>query len=272
MGLHALPARVDSRTVKMYDAFSSDYDRFVDWPGRLKLELPFLLSQLNESGARRVLDAACGTGRHALALAQRGFDVAGADLSASMVARASANARESNVRAEFRQAGFGDLAAAFGRASFDAIVCLGNSLPHVLDPAHLTRTLDDFGACLRPGGVLIVQNRNFDAVLASRQRFMEPQTHREGEREWLFLRIYDFDPDGLLTFNVITLRREANTAWEQATVSTRLRPQPQAELAQALMESGFESLAFFGDMSGSVFDAASSGNLVIAGRATTARG
>ncbi len=247
----------------MYDAFSSDYDRFVDWPGRLKLELPFLLSQLTASGARRVLDAACGTGRHAIALAQHGFDVAGADLSASMVARATANAREANVTAGFRQAGFGDLASAYGRASFDAIVCLGNSLPHVLDPAHLTRTLDDFGACLRPDGVLIVQNRNFDAVLASRQRWMEPQMRREGEREWLFVRFYDFDPDGLLTFNVITLRREASAAWEQAPVSTRLRAQPQAELAKALSESGFASLAFFGDMSGSAFDAVSSGNLVI---------
>ncbi|MCX6026394.1 MAG: class I SAM-dependent methyltransferase [Chloroflexi bacterium] len=256
----------------MYDAFSSDYDRFVDWPGRLKLELPFLLSQLNESGAHRVLDAACGTGRHAIALAQRGFEVAGADLSASMVARASANARESNVRAEFRQAGFGDLAAAFGRASFDAIVCLGNSLPHVLDPAHLTRTLDDFGACLRPGGMLIVQNRNFDAVLASRLRWMEPQAHREGEREWLFMRFYDFDPDGLLTFNIITLQREAHAAWEQATVSTRLRPQPQAELAQAFAESGFASLTFFGDMSGSAFDRAVSGNLVIVCRTTKGSG
>ena len=263
MGLHPLPARVDSRTVNMYDAFSSDYDRFVDWPGRLKLELPFLVSQLNASGARRVLDAACGTGRHAIALAQRGFDVAGADLSGNMITRATANAREADVAAEFRQAGFGDLASAYGRASFDAVICLGNSLPHVLDPAHLTKTLDDFVACLRPAGMLIVQNRNFDAVLASRQRWMEPQMHREGEREWLFLRFYDFDPDGLLTFNVITLRREANAPWEQATVSTRLRAQPQAELAKALSESGFASLTFFGDMSGSAFDAVSSGNLVI---------
>ena len=247
----------------MYDAFSSDYDRFVDWPGRLKLELPFLLGHLNARGAQRVLDAACGTGWHAIALAQHGFDVAGGDLSASMVARATANAREAEVTAEFRQAGFGDLASAFGRDSFDAVLCLGNSLPHVLDPAHLTRTLEDFAACLRPGGMLIVQNRNFDAVLATHQRWMEPQVHREGESEWLFLRFYDFDPDGLLTFNVITLRREADSAWEQATGSTRLRPQPKAELAKALSESGFESLTFFGDMSGSGFDAISSGNLAI---------
>jgi hypothetical protein len=26
----------------MYDSFSADYDRFVDWPGRLAAELPFI--------------------------------------------------------------------------------------------------------------------------------------------------------------------------------------------------------------------------------------
>jgi hypothetical protein len=46
----------------MYDDFSSDYDRFVDWPGRLAAELPFIERQLRAVGARRVLDAACGTG------------------------------------------------------------------------------------------------------------------------------------------------------------------------------------------------------------------
>ncbi len=247
----------------MYDTFSYDYDRFVDWPGRLKHEIPFLLGHLRAAGAHRVLDAACGTGRHAIALAELGFEVAGADGSAGMIARASANARESNVRAEFRQTAFGDLAAAYGLASFDAILCLGNSLPHVLDIAQLTRTLSDFAACLRPGGVLIIQNRNFDAVLAARARWMEPQAHREGEREWLFVRFYDFDADGLLTFNILTLRREPGSQWEQAVISTRLRAQPQAELAVALTETGFESLASFGDMSGSAFDPVSSGNLVI---------
>ena len=62
----------------MYDDFSQDYDRFVDWPGRLAVELPFLEARLKEGGARRVLDAACGTGMHALALAERGYEAAGA--------------------------------------------------------------------------------------------------------------------------------------------------------------------------------------------------
>ena len=68
-----------------YDNFSPDYDRFVSWSGRLAIEMPFLEQKLRETGARRVLDAACGTGMHAIALAQVGFETAGADLSAGMI-------------------------------------------------------------------------------------------------------------------------------------------------------------------------------------------
>ena len=59
----------------MYDDFSFDYDRFVDWPGRLAAELAFVEGQLQAVGARRVLDAACGTGMHALELARRGYEI-----------------------------------------------------------------------------------------------------------------------------------------------------------------------------------------------------
>ena len=59
----------------MYDDFSSNYDRFVNWPGRLAAELPFIERQLQAVEARRVLDAACGTGRHArLCDCWRGFE------------------------------------------------------------------------------------------------------------------------------------------------------------------------------------------------------
>ncbi|MDY7040920.1 MAG: class I SAM-dependent methyltransferase, partial [Chloroflexota bacterium] len=80
------------RTVPLYDPFSSDYDRFVNWKERLAYELPFIERQLTAVGARRVLDAACGTGMHAIALAQRGYEVIGADLSAGMIERARENA------------------------------------------------------------------------------------------------------------------------------------------------------------------------------------
>jgi 2-polyprenyl-3-methyl-5-hydroxy-6-metoxy-1,4-benzoquinol methylase len=256
----------------MYDTFSNDYDRFVNWNNRLAGELPFIEAQLatvvSAAGRSvRVLDAACGTGMHAIALAQRGHTCAGADLSASMIDRARGNAAAAGVEIPFLAVGFGELANAFG-GGFDAVLCLGNSLPHLLTPADLADALVDFAACLRPGGLLLIQNRNFDAVIASRQRWMEPQAHSEsrgeGVGEWLFLRFYDFEPNGLIQFNIVTLRRLGNAAWEQSITSTRLRPLLHGELVSALEQAGFKQVTAYGGLNGSPFDAGASGNLVLA--------
>ena len=251
----------------MYDEFSTDYDRFVNWPARLAVEVPFLQTQLQAAGAHRVLDAACGTGQHALALAQRGYSVTGADLSPRMIEKAVANARAQGVQVEFVAAAFGDLQAQVG-GGFDAVLCLGNSLPHLLTPADLAAALADFSACLRPGGLLLIQNRNFDRVLAHRERWMEPQAHREGEREWLFLRFYDFEDDGTIAFNIITLHRQAGPGWTQHLATTHLWPQRHQELLAALAAAGFGRVTAYGDMQGAPFQAESSGNLVLAAHHT----
>ncbi len=91
---------------------------------------------------------------------------------------------------------------------------------------------------------------------------MEPQARREGDREWLFLRFYDFDPDGLLTFNVVRLARTGGS-WEQRVMSTRIWPLQQAELIDALQTAGFAEAVCWGDMQGAPFDPEDSPNLVM---------
>jgi len=256
----------------MYDAFSSDYDRFVNWPERLRMELPFILELLAPLGGQaRVLDAACGTGMHALALAQQGYRVVGTDLSSGMIERARANAVEAGGQVEFVVACFGELAPVLRSEvlldpPFDAVLCLGNSLPHLLSPEDLEAALLDFSACLRPGGQLLIQSRNFDAVMAQHLRWMEPQSYLEGQSEWIFVRFYDFEAQGLITFNIITLHREGRGDWAQNLVTTQLRPLLHAELTGALAQAGFQGLTSHGNMAGAAFDPVTSGNLVLTGR------
>ena len=264
----------------MYDDFSVDYDRFVDWDARLAAEMPFIERRLEAASARRVLDTACGTGRHAIALAEKGYQVVGADSSPGMIKQARANAPDiGRGEPRFLVAGFGELTSTLGLAPgkrssaretnsrFDAVLCLGNSLPHVLTPTDLDVALEDVSNCLRPGGLLLVQNRNFDAVLAERERWMGPQGHQEGETDWLFIRFYDFDADGLLTFNVVRLRREEGDDWSQEVGSTRLWPLTEHELAPAVQGAGFGDMRLYGDMRGAPFDPDTSPNLIVAARA-----
>jgi SAM-dependent methyltransferase len=261
-------------SVPLYDQFS-DYDRFVNWERRLAYELPFIEAQLSSADARRVLDAACGTGRHALALAERGYSVVGTDLSASMIERARENARGMKSVA-FLVAGFGQLEARILGATsrkagtggaggrFDALLCLGNSLPHALTVADLRSTLADFAAVLRSGGLVLIQIRNMDAVVARRERWMPLQQRAAADgREWLFVRFYDF-VDDLLTFNVVTLERKGEEPWREHVHSTRLYPWRREQLVSALGATGFVDVTCYGDMAGGAFDELTSGNLVLA--------
>ncbi len=256
---------------QMYDSLSADYDHFVHWPGRLALEMPFIETQLHalvsEDRPLRVLDAACGTGMHTIELARRGYLSTGADLSAGMIAQARQNAQAACVQVDFQVAGFGELADRFW--GFDAVLCLGNSLPHLLSEAALASALRDFKACLRPGGLLIIQNRNFDAVLARQERWMNPEPYSEGNQEWIFVRFYDFDPDGLISFHIITLARCGVSPWQQKVSSTRLYPQRQAMLEDALKVAGFANVAVFGDLTSNPFDPNTSPNLVLAAHSNT---
>jgi glycine/sarcosine N-methyltransferase len=250
----------------MYEILSSEYDRFVDWPSRLAIELPFIIDKLQKKEARHVLDAAAGTGMHTIALAQQGYQTAGADISRGMIEQARLNAQEAGIEVRFEITGFGELEHTFGAASFDALLCLGNSLPHLLSHDELDKTLADFAATLKPGGMLLIQNRNFDAVVANHARWMDPQSHTEDGAEWIFQRFYDFEPDGLLTFNMIILKRLGHGSWSQQVISSRLRPILKFELILSLSEAGFETLKLFGKMGGSAFNPDLSPNLVVLAR------
>lgn len=245
--------------VPLYDALAADYDRFVNWEGRLAHELPFFERLFRERGVRRVLDAACGTGHHAVALAQRGYRVVGADLSAAMIEQARENAAAAGVDVRFVVAGLGELAAQ--GESFEAVICLGNSLPHLLTAGAVDAALADFATVLRPAGVLVIQNRNFDRVWVDRERFMPPQSHRDGDQEWLFLRFYDFGQE-TLTFNMIRLRRTGQ-GWTQDVEATELRPILCDDLATSLSAVCLDDIKLYGGYDGSAFEPAQSDDLIV---------
>lgn len=52
----------------------------MSWVEDTKRQVDFLVEKLNLTGNERILDLACGFGRHSLELARRGFDVIGVDI------------------------------------------------------------------------------------------------------------------------------------------------------------------------------------------------
>jgi SAM-dependent methyltransferase len=119
---------------------------------------------LRQRGAKKVLDVATGTGFHSVRLLDAGFDVTSADGSPEMLARAFANGRRHSkilrtVQADWRWLNR-DL---HGR--FDAVICLGNSFTHLFAERDRRKALAEFYSALRHDGVLILDQRNYDAIL-----------------------------------------------------------------------------------------------------------
>jgi SAM-dependent methyltransferase len=235
----------------------------VNWQARLANELPFIRQRLQEVKAKRVLEAACGTGQHGIALAHEGYQVICAEASTGMLRQVRQNARDSAVRVDDVQAGFGEVRSKVN-GECDAVLCLGNSLVHALSHAALVDALADFAAVLRPGGILIVQNRNYDKVLQEHQRFMPVETAQRDGKEFLFFRFLDFGDD-LITFNMVTMIKEEDK-WRSVIGSTEHRPITLAEAELSLREAGFSSWTTYGDYQEHAFDPSASNDLIIVAR------
>jgi len=174
-----------------------------------------------------------------------------------MIEKARENAGDRNI--EFIQAGFTDTEKIGG--VFDAVTCLGNSLPHVLSDAELDASLRAMFDCLLPGGVLIIHGNNYDRILGRRERFMPLAQGKRGGREHLFLRFFDFD-DELLTFNVVTLAKESGE-WRMSADSSTHRALTRDLLVGRLEKIGFVNLQVFGSFAGEPFEKLDSDNLII---------
>jgi len=102
---------------------------------------------------RRLLDLATGTGSMAIELAARGYDVTGVDLSEPMLEQARGKAQEAALEISFLQGDAAELS--LPPASFDAVVCLYDSLNYILDPKRLRRAFEGVAVSLVPGGPFV---------------------------------------------------------------------------------------------------------------------
>ncbi len=127
--------------------------------------------------AGRLLDAACGIGRHSAHFASRGWRVVGLELVPQYVERARKLAHEMEVesRVDFRTGDLREVASLLeGEAPFDAIINILTSIGYWEDETDLSilRQLHDLA---RPEGVLVLDTINRDYVL----RHFEPTSVEE---------------------------------------------------------------------------------------------
>ncbi|MDO8630378.1 MAG: class I SAM-dependent methyltransferase, partial [Phycisphaerales bacterium] len=180
-------------------AWSSDegarwYDRSIDWSARLSREVPVLCEVFGQPAAGGVLDAGCGSGHQAAALAKRGYRVVGADASEFMLSVARQIASNENANVRWVRAAYTELCQTVG-AGFDGVYCLGNSLAAAGSREGVRAAVEQFGKCLRPGGRLFIQVLNFERMRKEIPCVQGPRVaHVEG-REYVSVRQFHFVED-----------------------------------------------------------------------------
>jgi glycine/sarcosine/dimethylglycine N-methyltransferase len=152
-------------TEEYIPGFVEKWDSLIDWEKRRQSEGNFFIDLLRKRGVKSVLDVATGTGFHSVRLLDAGFETVSADGSADMLAQAFANGVRYGdhilrvVQADWRWLNR-DV-----HGAYDAIVCLGNSFTHLFAERDRRRALAEFYAMLKHDGILVLDQRNYDAML-----------------------------------------------------------------------------------------------------------
>jgi len=221
------------------------------YPHRDDEEAERLVALLEARGigvaGRRVLDLACGAGRHAAALRRRGARVVGLDLSAPLLARARERGACGLVRGDMRR-------LPFGARTFDAVLNLFTSFGYFATDDEHARVVSEVGRVLRSGGRFVLDFLNAPAV---RSGLVARDETCCGEATLVQQR--SISADGRFVVKTIRMSGEGRTFTE------RVRLLERREIEAMLRAAGIRTEAAVGGYDGAEHGAASP-RLILVGR------
>ncbi|KAJ8678558.1 hypothetical protein QAD02_014345 [Eretmocerus hayati] len=161
----------DGKAANVWQAY------IVDTKQRKQNYKDFLVGLLRRNGCKRILDVACGTGVDSVMLLEEGFQVVSIDASDKMLKYALKTRWQRRKEKPFddwiiEEANWltlqDDIRDLIGDG-FDCVMCLGNSFAHVLDSygdqREQRRAIANFEQCVKPGGLLLIDHRNYDYII-----------------------------------------------------------------------------------------------------------
>ncbi|MHB8508681.1 MAG: class I SAM-dependent methyltransferase [Candidatus Dormibacteria bacterium] len=201
------------------------------------------LSLLRVSPGDHLLDVCCGAGRHAVEFARRGFSVTGVDRTRVYLDQAGDRARAEGVEVELVEA---DVRGFRRPGAFHGAVCLYTSFGFFADREDDMQLLRNVRASLRPGGCFVLEMMGKE-VLAD---LFQARTWHETEEGVLLEEAEVVPPWEAVRTRWIFLP----TAGGRHQGTFQLRLYSAVELRAAMLDSGFESVEFYGDLGGSPYD------------------
>ncbi len=143
---------------KLFSNYANTYESEQYTRGTIG-ETDFIEEEINFNKTSKILDIGCGTGRHSIELARRGYEVTGIDLSENMLKKAAEKANNENIEiVKFVQA---DARILDFKQEFDlAIMICEGSFPLMETDAMNFQILQNAYEALQPGGKFIFTTYN----------------------------------------------------------------------------------------------------------------
>jgi SAM-dependent methyltransferase len=139
-------------------AFPASHTLNRPWAEQTAAEIDRAVAILRPEEGARVLDLACGTGRHSIELARRGFSVVGVDIAPDLLEVASRDAEEAEGDVSFLEADLRELAF---DEEFDVVLNLNDgAIGYFETDEENHRTFEVIAAALSPGGGNLLQLPN----------------------------------------------------------------------------------------------------------------
>jgi len=129
-------------------------------------EIPNLVSLFQEKGFGRVLDLGCGTGRHVIYLAQKGFQVSAFDQSEAAITRVRQLLAERGLTANLKVWDMAQTPYPFKESEFDAVIAV--RVIHHTNMATIRKIIDEMFRVTREGGYLYVQSPTYEKAIRQR--------------------------------------------------------------------------------------------------------
>ncbi len=272
-------------TPKTEDIFGSaeSYDRSINWSARIAREVPVLIDLFGPPGEGGIVDAGCGTGHQACALASRGYRVIGADGSEEMLEIGRRTAEEKGVSVEFVHTLYANLNEKVG-GGFDGLYCIGNALAAAGSRDASAEAVAQFAKCLRPGGRLFLQVLNFPLMRLEQPCIRGPRVSNVDGREYISVRQFHFAGDTVQVTSIsvwndrqvdfanqqtgIAGQKADSTGhgWKQHAHCGTLYPMTLDELRDWCASSGLTIESTFHSYAHEPFDPARSTDLILVAR------
>jgi glycine/sarcosine N-methyltransferase len=147
---------------------------------------------------------------------------------------------ESTWTLAFMQMDMRDLSKRFAPASFDAILCFGNTLVHLEKRSDVLSLCRAVKGLLKQGGRFLLQILNYDHILSARL----PGLPAIDNDRVHFARIYHYNDDGSITFRTILTIRASGSVLE---AEVPLYPLPKGVVLALLRDAGFSEILVYGD-------------------------